>query len=103
LSFRASQTFEKWAIDERFAMCKLSAMDKHPITRFRESRKISQAAFAETVGCKRSMMNLIEKSVRRPSPQLAERIQTETGIDARLLLGISTSPVIVSVDEERAA
>ena len=60
----------------------------HPITRYREAVGISQAALAERVGCKRSMMNLIEKGDRRPSPELAGRIQEATGIDARKLLGI---------------
>lgn len=62
--------------------------NEHPITRYREAVGISQAAFAERVGCKRSMMNLIEKGDRRPSAELAGRIQLATGIDARRLLGI---------------
>lgn len=51
---------------------------------------MTQAAFAEAVGCKRSMVNLIEKGVRSPSPRLAEKMQRLTGIDARILLGITT-------------
>lgn len=66
-----------------------SMTNTHPITEYRTGAGISQAAFADRVGCKRSMMNLIEKGERRPSPELAGRIQAETGIDARVLLGIS--------------
>ena len=62
--------------------------EAHLITRYRNAIGISQAAFAERVGCKRSMMNLIEKGERRPSAELAGRIQEATGIDARRLLGI---------------
>jgi len=62
--------------------------DAHPITKYREALGLSQSAFAERVGCKRSMMNLIEKWERRPSAELAGRIQAVTGIDARRLLGI---------------
>lgn len=71
--------------------------DTHLITKYRALVGISQAAFAEKVGCKRSMMNLIEKGERRPSADLAGRIQEVTGIDARRLLGIS------SMDRENAA
>lgn len=68
-----------------------NAMRKmHPVTAYRHLKDISQAALAEKVGCGRSMMNLIEKGVRRPSPELAERIQMHTGIDARVLLGIQS-------------
>lgn len=62
--------------------------ETHPLTLYRQAVEISQAELARRVGCKRSMMNLIEKGARRPSADLAWRIQSETGIDARRLLGI---------------
>ena len=62
--------------------------EQHPISEFCKAAGITQAALASKVGCKRWMINRIVKRERTPSPQLAARIQEETGIDARKLLGI---------------
>lgn len=60
----------------------------HPLAAYRSKTGETQAALANRVGCKRWMLNRIEKGERRPSPELAGRIQAATGIDARTLLGI---------------
>lgn len=52
----------------------------HPITRYRVAVGMSQATLASRVDCGRSMMNLIEKGLRQPSPELAGRISKATGI-----------------------
>jgi ribosome-binding protein aMBF1 (putative translation factor) len=62
----------------------------HPLARVRSAKGLSQAALAELVGCRRWMINRIEAGKRTPSPQLASRLQDETGIDARILLGIQS-------------
>lgn len=62
--------------------------EQHPLAEARIKLGLSQAACAELVGCKRWMINRIEKGERRPSAELAGRIQVATGIDARRLLGI---------------
>jgi ribosome-binding protein aMBF1 (putative translation factor) len=49
---------------------------------------LSQAALAERVGCKRWMINRIEANERRPSPQLAMKLEDVTGVDVRILLGL---------------
>lgn len=72
-------------------------MSEHPLANARKDLGLSQAACAELVGCKRWMINRIEAGERRPSPDLAGRIQGITGIDARTLLGIS------SMEKEDAA
>lgn len=63
-------------------------MNEHPLATARNERGLSQAACAKLVGCKRWMINRIEANERRPSPQLAEKIEAVTGVDARVLLGI---------------
>lgn len=60
----------------------------HPIAAYRQQLGVSQKTFAERVGCKRWMINRIERGERTPSPALASRIQRETGIDARKIMGI---------------
>lgn len=62
--------------------------EAHPLAEFRKNARVSQSALAKMVGCQRWMINRIEVGARKPSPQLAARIQEHTGIDARRLLGI---------------
>lgn len=69
----------------------------HPLAAAREALGLSQAACAELVGCKRWMINRIEAGERRPSPQLASKLESVTGVDVRVLLGLRQR------DEESAA
>ncbi len=73
----------------RFASCKLPYMtEQHPLAAARIKLGLSQAACAERAGCKRWMINRIEAYERRPSPQLATKLEDITGVDVRVLLGI---------------
>jgi len=69
-------------LTDRFALCKLSCMNKHPISVYRAAKGLSQAAFAQLVGCKRWMINRIEVGARFPSRDLLLRIADVTGIPA---------------------
>ena len=66
----------------------MRGMNEHPLTASRELKGLTQEALAGIVGCKRWMINRIEAGERRPSPQLAAKIEETTGLDARVLLGI---------------
>lgn len=67
-------------------------MNAHPLTLARKEAGLSQAACAHLVGCKRWMINRIEAGERRPSPELAARLENAVGVDARALLGIAKEP-----------
>jgi ribosome-binding protein aMBF1 (putative translation factor) len=62
--------------------------EQHPLATARIKLGLSQAACAQLVGCKRWMINRIEANERRPSPQLASKIEDVTGVDVRVLLGL---------------
>ena len=62
--------------------------EAHPLVAYRSEAGITQAGLADIVGCKRWMINRIEKRERKPSAQLAAKLQAATGIDARRLLDI---------------
>jgi transcriptional regulator with XRE-family HTH domain len=62
--------------------------EQHPLATARMKLGLSQAACAELAGCKRWMINRIEANERRPSPQLAIKLEGITGVDVRVLLGL---------------
>lgn len=51
---------------------------KHILTEWRLNRNISQTEFAGLVGVEKSTLNKIEKFVRKPSLDLALKIQSVT-------------------------
>lgn len=55
-------------------------MDTHPLTRGRTDKGLSQEALAELVGCKRWMINRIERGQRQPSVRLTAKLAAATGI-----------------------
>lgn len=63
-------------------------MSDHPLAERRKEIGLSQKALAQAVGCQRWMINRIEKRERRPSRDLAVRIQEATGVEARILLDL---------------
>lgn len=52
--------------------------NKHILTEWRTNRNISQKEFAEMIGVGKSTLNKIEKFVRKPSLDLAVKIQGAT-------------------------
>lgn len=60
-------------------MWQLEKMEtKHVLTEWRANRNISQKEFAEMIGVGKSTLNKIEKFVRKPSLDLAVKIQGAT-------------------------
>ena len=60
----------------------------HPLVVFREKRKITRSRMARLSGCHVSYIGHIEEGRRRPSPDLAKRIEkaTEGEVTAMMLL-----------------
>lgn len=63
-------------------------MSEHALTAARREKGMTQATCALRAGCKRWMINRIEKGERRPSRDLAVKLQEVTGVDAAILLGL---------------
>lgn len=51
---------------------------KHPLHRFRLKQKLSQAQLALLVGVSQGYIAHIENGRRRPSPDIAKRLEKET-------------------------
>ena len=49
------------------------------LSQFLSDNKLTLADFAAEVGCSESMLSLINSGNRRPSPELALRIEQQTG------------------------
>lgn len=63
-------------------------MSEHVLTIARRSKGLTQEACADLAGCKRWMINRIERGERNPSRNLAIKLQEVTGVDAGELLGL---------------
>ena len=53
---------------------------------YMENTKVTEKEIAEKLGVSTSYVNLIKNGERRPSPELAEKIEALTGIPFRKLL-----------------
>jgi transcriptional regulator with XRE-family HTH domain len=63
-------------------------MSNHPLSEWLKTRGEMQKEFAARVRTSESHLSQIISGQRRPSPSLAVRMEQETKIDARRLLGI---------------
>jgi transcriptional regulator with XRE-family HTH domain len=56
------------------------------ITEYLEKTGAKESELAEKVGVSQPHLNMIKKGMRRPSPELAQKIEEITGIPFRKLL-----------------
>jgi transcriptional regulator with XRE-family HTH domain len=58
----------------------------HPLRKYRQDARISQASLGQEVGVSKAQISRIETLESRPSPDLAKRLEGVTHIPASTLL-----------------
>lgn len=56
------------------------------IAEFLEQKQMSEAELADKIGVSQAYVNMMKKGERRPSPELAQKIEAVTGIPFKNLL-----------------
>ena len=76
----------KFSLERYMTLCYILSMKIYDVAEYIEKTRTTEAALAKMVGVSQSYISLLKNFKRRPSPEIARKLESITGVSLRNIL-----------------